>query len=322
MYEYKNEILSSRVGNLGASDANLIANAASTGIVQKSAHKRLAIAKGLIEPQDNFKTEAMRLGDEVEMAIYEHLKSRDDRWQSNYKLKSKKFSKSDLSLIAHIDFFLKDDEKQIIRIVECKATKVSTMETHQTYKKQLYVEYMLAKEFAATLGKKWRVKMALCHYNTNEHNGVFNPDNITLKKITFPAQVFDIDKGMTILNEFVKDMEEYYDEEINADALPVAIKQQFDLVTNIIKDIKAQEEKVDEFKKMLYEFFVERGIKSIKSDDFNIVLVEPTTAHSFDVKKYLEDFEKAHPCKCRKIKKQYDKVSNRKGYVTIKIKNN
>lgn len=322
MFEYKDEILSSRVGSLGASDANLIASVASSMNVPRSANKRLAVAKGLIEPKDGFKTEAMQLGDDVEMAIYSDLKEQDERWQSNYKLTSKRYSKSDLSLIAHIDFFLKDGENKIIRIVECKATKSSTMVTHQTYKNQLYVEYMLAKEFAASLGKKWRVKMALCHYDTSDNDGTFNPDKITLKNITFPSQVFDIDMGMTLLNDYVKEMDVYYDDdEINADALPAAIKQQFDMMTNIIKDIKAQEQKVDEFKKVLYEFFLERGIKSVKSDDFNIVLVEPTTVSSFDAKKYLEDYEKVHPYKCRKIKKQYEKKTNRKGFVQIKIKN-
>ena len=323
MFEYKDEILSSRVGCLGASDANIIASVSTNGVVPKSARKRLAIAKGLVEPVDSFKNEAMRLGDEVEMAIYEKLKETDQRWQSNYKLTSKKFSKEHLSLIAHIDFFLVDEEKQLVKVVECKATKTSTMETHQTYKNQLYVEYALAKEYAAQLGKKWRVQIALCHYDTSRHEGVFDPELITIKNITFRTPLFDIDKGMMILDTFVAEMTEYYDgDEIDADVLPAVVKQQFDLMTNIVKEIKAQEQKVDEFKKKLYDFFVERGIKSVKGDDFVISVVEPSTATSFDYKHYLEDYERKYPRKYRKVIKEYSKTTNKKGYVTIKIKNN
>lgn len=320
MYEYKNEILSSRVGCLGASDANIIAYAATNNNVQKSSMKRLAIVKGLIEPQDNFTTSAMQLGDDIEMLIYDNLKLNDERWQSNYRLDSTRYSKKNVKLIAHIDFFMKDDENQVLRLIECKATKNGINAARYTYANQLYVEYSLAKEYAATLGKKWKVELTLCHYDTNDYVD-FDPSKIETKKVLFKTKPFDIDFGMDIIDRELESLTEFYEDgDIDADALPIAVKKDFDLMTNVIKEIDERQKQVDEFKKKLYDFFYERGIKSVKSDDFTITLIEPTTVSSFDAKKYLEDYEKAHPYKCQKIKKQYEKKTNRKGFVQIKIK--
>lgn len=123
MYEYKDEILSSRVGNLGASDANLIARVAQNGSVPRSAMERLAIAKGIIPPQEKFKTDAMLLGDEIEMAIYESLKTQDSRWESNKLLRSKKFSRANISLIAHIDFFCKMMTRKFCTLLNVRRPK-------------------------------------------------------------------------------------------------------------------------------------------------------------------------------------------------------
>lgn len=321
MYEYKEEILSSRVGNLGASDANLIARVAQTESIPKTAEERLAIAKGLIPPIDKFKTDAMLLGDEIEMAIFANLKETDERWESNKLLKSKKYSKSELSLIAHIDFFLQDERTNTIKVVECKATKGSTEETMHNYRNQLYVEFMLAKEYAKSLGGKWKVELWLCHYCTDNHVDSFNADNISMKRISFRSLPFDIDRGMTILNDYVAGMEFYYTgDEVDADLLPVKVKEQFDLMTTILTEIKEREVKVEEFKKKLYDFLQQNGIKSIKNDVFSITRVDPTESVSFDAKKFLEDFAKEHPTKHKRLIKKYEKRTSRKGYAKVTIK--
>lgn len=54
-YDYKEEIVSSRKGFLGASDAMLISKVANLGYVPSSCNERLAILKGLYE-----KTEDLR----------------------------------------------------------------------------------------------------------------------------------------------------------------------------------------------------------------------------------------------------------------------
>ena len=320
MYEYKNEILSSRVGCLGASDANTIATIANNGTVPNWAKKRLAIVKGLIEPKDNFTSEAMRLGDEIEMAIFENLKQEDERWQSNYLLESKKYSKKNVKLIAHIDFFLKDDERKVLRLIECKATKDTTLATQANYKNQLFVQQLLGKEYARELGRDWKVELSLCHYCTANHT-MFDPDNITLKHVKIVHAPFDVELGMTIIDNYLEKPDVYYDDdEIDAELLPTNVKQQFDLMTTIIKEIDAQQKEVDEFKRKLYDFFLEKGIKSVKSDEFSITLVEPTTSVTFNSKAFLEEYSTQHPTLYKRLCKKYNRTSERKGFVKISIK--
>lgn len=320
MYEYKEEILSSRVGNLGASDAELIARVASTGNIPKTAEKRLAVAKGLIPPTDGFKTEAMQLGDDIEMAIYEYLKSNDERWESNKLLTSRKFSSADLSLIAHIDFFLQDETTMTIKAIECKATKTSLNETLHQYRNQLFVEFILLKEYAASLRGQWKVKLSLCHYDTNDYID-FNPDKIELKSVIFRRAVFDIKKGMSILSSYVAGLTEYYPEdEVDAELLPAQIKEQFALMTTILTEIKEREIKVEQFKEKLYNFLQDRQIKSIKNDVFTITRVDPTESVSFDAKRFLSDYANEHPTKHKRLVKKYEKRVSRKGYAKITIK--
>ena len=321
MYEYKDEILNSRVGNLGASDANIIARVAQTETIPKIYEERLAIAKGLIPPVDKFKTPAMILGDDIEMTIYSSLKDEDERWESNKLIKSKKYSKDALSLIAHVDFFLEDDKSRTIKVVECKATKDSTIETMHNYRNQLFVEFSLAKEYAKTLAGKWKVELWLCHYCTENYNGTFDADNITMKRISFRSSPFDIDKGMTILNNYVSNMDAYYpDDEVDASMLPVQVKEQFDLMTNILLEIKEREMKVEEFKIKLYNFLQQNGIKSIKNDVFSVTRVDPSESISFDYKSFLADFEKKHPVKYKKMLKSFEKRTKRRGYAKVTIK--
>lgn len=320
MFEYKEEILSSRVGNLGASDADIIARVATTGNIPKTALKRMAVAKGLIEPTDNFKTEAMQLGDDIEMAIYQNLKEQDERWESNKLLTSRKLSTADLSLIAHLDFFLQDEENKVIRAVECKATKSSMSETLSQYRNQLYIEFILLKEYATSLRGRWKVKLSLCHYDTNDFVE-FDPDKIELKEVNFRSAPFDVNKGMLILSNYVADLTEYYPEdEVDATMLPMQIQEQFAIMTTILTEIKEREAKVEQFKEKLYNFLQDRQIKSIKNDVFTITRVDPTESVSFDAKKFLADYAKEHPTKHKRLIKKYEKRINRKGYAKITIK--
>ena len=87
----------------------------------------------------------------------------------------------------------------------------------------------------------------------------------------------------------------------------------------MLVEIKERETKVGEFKKRLYDFMVEKDIKSIKNDAFSITRVDPTESKTFDAKKYLDDEAKAHPRKVKKIVAKYTKTSKRNGYVTIKV---
>lgn len=322
--DYKQEITQSRLGSLGSSDGKMLAQICSLGSVPKSAYKRLAVCKGLIPQTEIPHTAAVKAGDEIEMAIYRHISKADPRYESNPLWVSKKYSRKNVRLISHPDYVLKDDSRKTLFIYECKATKNGVMETRETYKGQLYIHYVLGKELAAEYGSGWNVKLFLVHYDTNGlelENGVeFEESRLTIKEIRFPYAYFDVALTMTIVDDFLETFTEYYEgDEIDADLLPVSVKTEFDEVAAMLIEIDERQKHVDAFKKKLYTFMAEKGIKSLKNDVFSIVRVDPTKKKSFDSKSYMDDLAKEHPRKAKRIMVKYTKTSETNGYVKISV---
>lgn len=326
MVDYKEDVAQSRVGCLGSSDGKMLAQICALGYVPKSAYKRLAVCKGLIEQEEIPQTAAVKAGDAIEMLIYKHLAANDPRYESNPRWVSMKYSTANVKLIAHPDLVLMDDARKTLFVYEVKTTKYSVEETRQTYKAQLFIEHILGKEICESLGKDWTVKLFLVHYNTDgldleSEEITLDPSRLTVKEIRFTSTAyFDIKKSMSLVDEFLDTFTEYYEgDEIDADMLPVVVKTEFEDVAIILQEIKDREKRVDEFKKRLYDFMVEKNIKSIKNDMFSVTRVDPTESKTFDGKKYLDTLSAKHPRKAKKILAEFTKVSKRKGYATIKI---
>lgn len=325
-YDYKDEIVQSRTGNLGSSDSKMLKQIAELGFVPNSALKRLAVVKGFRE-NDTFSNPAMRFGDFIENQIFASLKAQDERWQSNPCFISKKYSRKNVGCLTHVDAVLQDDEKQVLSLVEVKATKTDFTQTRDEYKFQLLHHYLLGQEFAARLGN-YKVRILLAHYCTDgvdlDEPFEFDPQRLTVKQLRDVNRLsysYDLSKAMDIVSEFLETFDAYYeDEEIDADMLPSDVKKQFDMVTTLLSEIKTREEQVNAFKTKLYDFMVSKNMRCIKNDEWNIVRVAPCEATSFDYKTFLEDFAKEHPRKAEKIKAKYAKTTSKKGYVTIKLK--
>lgn len=326
MQDHKNDVISTRVGHLGGSDAKLIQTVAEAGMVPDSTTilKRLAVCKGLIE-HEQFSNPAIEFGNFVEEQVYESLHSKDSRWQSNPCLVSEKYSREGVKVIDHVDFLLVDDEKKVVLVSECKATRLSFEATRQEYKWQLCHHYVMASEYAKKLGN-YSVRLSLCHYDTSGIDLTapfeFDPQRLTVKQLrNTHFGEYRIAEGMNIIEKFLAGFNEYYaGEEIDASYLPADVKKQFDEVTTLLNGIKAREEAVNEFKAKLYDFMTSKGIKGIKNDLWSITVVAPSETKSFNSKKFLEDYTAKHPRKALKLKEQYTSVSKRKGYVTIKTK--
>lgn len=325
--DYKEEIAKTRLGCLGSSDARMLAQIASLGMIPNSALKRLAVCKGLIQQVEIPKNDAIQAGDDIEMMVYEHLKSQDPRYESNPLWESERYSRKNVRLISHPDIVLKNDEKKTLYIYEVKATKFGFEETKATYKAQLFVHFLLGKEKTKFLGKDWKVKVFLVHYSTDgldlSEGVMFDPTRLTIKQTNFNAPMFDIAKAMDIVDAFLEDFTEYYDgDEIGSEYLPEKVKQEFNTITNVLKEIKEREVKVDEFKQRLCKFMQEKGIKSVKNDAWNITLVNATESVSFDSKAFISDLMGKHPRKAKKLLKTFEKRTQKKAYVTIKLKDN
>ena len=326
--DYKNEIRSSRCGALGSSDGKLIISVAESGVIPKSAYKRLAVCKGLVEQEDIPYTAAVRAGDELEMLVFEHLKANDDRYQSNPCWVSKKYSRNNVKLLTHPDIVLQDDENKILNVYEVKCTKFTFEQTKDTYKAQLIIHWVIANEIAKELGG-YKVRLSLVHYSTEgmnlEDGFEFDPSRLTVKTLRNMEKLsksYHLSEAMDIIDNFLETFTEYYEDEVDGNLLPEKVKTEFDQVTTstLLTEIKEREDKVAAFKSKLYDFLTEKNIKSIKNNDWSIVRIAPTESVQFDNKRYLEDFSIEHPRQYKKIRNKYDKVIKKKGYVSIKIK--
>jgi hypothetical protein len=227
-----------------------------------------------------------------------------------------------------VDFVLQDDDNKTLNLDECKASRYNINQVRSIYEAQLYHHFLLGSELAQELGD-YKVNVFLCHYDTSDVDfdapRVFNPDKITIRKVRFNnKQVFDMTKAVSIVSDFLADFNEYYEgDEIDAVYLPEKVKNEFDAITNVLKEIKEREQKVNDFKDKLYSFLQEKGIKSIKSDAFNITLVNPSESVSVDYKKLFEqEIEAKHRVKAKRLKEKYKKSTQKKGFLTIKLKDN
>lgn len=317
-YGYKDEIISSRVGNLGGSDARILAAIAKNGCVQRAQVERLAIAKGLYE-RPNITNIAMQYGDFIENMIYDSLVQVDERWESNKCFRSQKYGREGLGLLVHIDFSLFDEsrDKPLLLWVECKATTTDIEQTYKDYKEQLYVEYVLGKELAEQLGADF--KLELCHYDASvmfedefQLQFAFDPDKISRKKVIFKKPVFDIASGMDIAAQYVSEMTEYKREEIDWDYLPAEVQEQMKQVNNILVSIKEKQDSIEEFKSRFYDFLCKNEIKSVKTPYFTISRVDEAISIQFDKVRFTAE----HP----ELAAKYQRAVKKKGYVLIKTK--
>lgn len=325
MNEQKQEIINTRKGCLGGSDARMLMSIADIGSIPNSALKRLAICKGLKEPEQ-FTNAAMEFGNFIEECVFKSLHDTDERWQSNPRIASEKYSRKNVKCIDHVDFLLQDDEKKELTLGECKATRLTFQQTRDEYIAQLYHHYLLGSEIAKKIG--YKVKVVLCHYLTDgvdvANEREFDPSRLTVKVLRNMDKLssqYKLAEAMDIVDKFLETFDSYYDgDEIPYELLPLIVKEQFDKVTELLTEIMQREDIVDKFKEKLYEFLLEKNIKSIKNDAWTITRVDASSTKQFNSKKYLSDFAAKHPRKFKKLREKYESVVNRKGYVKISIK--
>ncbi len=321
MEDYKREILNTRKGCLGSSDGKLVAQVALMGCVPKTAHKRLAVVKGLRDADDGFKSSAMKFGDRIEMEIFNLLSDGNPEAQSNPLWLSKRYSRKNVKLISHPDIVIEDKEHKILRVYEVKATKDDVKTTRGKYREQLFIHSALAKEYAP---KGWKVKVFLVHYSTEgldlDCEIAFDPDRLTVTPVKI-GSLFDLSTSMNIIDTFLEGFTEYYeDDEVDVKYLPDNVRVKFDFIVNTLLEIKEREDTVNDFKTKLYDFLLKKDIKSIKSDFFTITRVDSSESIKPDYKAFWDDYTHKHPKTGKKMLKEYGKTQKKKGYALIKLK--
>lgn len=305
--EHKQEIINTRVGGLGSSDAKMVVGIAERGTLNYADKERIAVMLGLAEKRQ-ITSKAIELGNIIEDAVFEVFKTQfGENIVSNPRYEIQLYL--DYRVSNHIDFEISTPNELIW--VEHKSTIHGINQALESYKHQLAWHAMLGQDKALAEGKKF--KLLLSHYDTNEFDGVFEANKLSIVEVTPNAHLIDkICKGLLIINEQIPTFEWQPNEGIlHASSLPAEINDKCEMIATHLRKIKEMTEQVDTFKQRMCELMVANNVKSIVTDAFTITLTEQSVSTTFDKSK----FAKEHP----DMVAQYEKKQTRKAYVTIKI---
>lgn len=305
--EHKQEIINTRVGGLGSSDAKMVVGIAERGTLNYADKERIAVMLGLAEKRQ-ITSKAIELGNIIEDAVFEVFKSQfGENITSNPRYTME--LNLDYRVSNHIDFEISTPDELIW--IEHKSTIHGINQAIESYKHQLAWHTMLGQDKAQAEGKKFR--LMLSHYDTIDFDGEFNADKLSIVAVPANKHYIDkIEKGLLIINEALPTFEWQPNEGIlHASSLPAEINDKCELMADHLRKIKEMTEQVDAFKQRMCELMVANNVKSIVTDAFTITLVEQSVSTTFDKSK----FAKEHP----DMVAQYEKKQTRKPYVTIKL---
>ena len=305
--EHKQEIINTRVGGLGSSDAKMVVGIAERETLNYADKERIAVMLGLAEKRQ-ITSKAIELGNIIEDAVFEVFKTQfGENIASNPRYTME--LNLDYRVSNHIDFEISSDSELIW--IEHKSTIHGIDQALEDYKYQLAWHAMLGQEKALNEGKKF--KLLLSHYDTNGWDNEFNADKLSIVEVTPNTHLIDkICKGLLIINEQIPTFEWQPNEGIlHASSLPAEINDKCEMMAEHLRKIKEMTEQVDNFKSKMCELMVANNVKSIVTDAFTITLVEQSVSTTFDKSK----FAKEHP----EMVAQYEKKSIRKPYVNIKL---
>ena len=301
--QHQNEIERTRVGGFGGSDAKMFYKIGLRGLsaLSNSDKKRIRVAKGIDEYKPIFQTEAMRKGHEFEDWYWENRISNNGNTSYKREMWIARGCAINFNTFAHADMAKMHEITNEPCIVELKFLERPEMATEQ-YMAQLQWYYMLgAKIVWLTVG-----------HNSNEDS---------FDDIMVSEEVIDKDYSyIEILRNGVKLLDDNWDnlnldlpeEWTSEDLLPFEATE-VELMTNYLHEIKRLESMIEEKKVNLLQFMQDNGVKSINSENYIITHVPTGTTSRFNKAKLLKDFPEIDESK-------YTTTSERKGYVTIKLK--
>jgi len=298
MTTHEQEIHSTRVGGFGGSDAKLFWKIGQKGLkaLTNTDKKRIRVAKGIDEYKPINQTPAMKKGHDFEdwyaAQPFAPIAEREAKLQADLAL--------NFDIFAHADFY----EKTIREVWELKCVKIPEFgieEIADDYFEQLQWYYMLG------ASKVWLV---VCDSESDSfENGAAFPELIAVNDDYIKTMLH----GIKLLDENWNELDLEIGGEWDQTDLLAYEKAEVVRLTGYLKSIKAFENAAEEAKNNILAFMESNGIKSIKSDGYNISYVPIGETSNFDKKK----LEKAHP----EIKlSDFESVSERKAYVTVKLK--
>ena len=294
--DQKKEIIATRKGGFGGSDAKMFYKVGQKGIEALSDmdKRRIAVALGQIPYEDTFTTEAMEAGNEFEAWLAENEYKDRSIWENNHKISGDAFATRNFVVFAHADFYNADENI----VIEAKYTSSDLEQTIADYQPQLQWYHMLGASHV---------------YLTKGTQGDTFRESKLRKIEKDEYYISTITKGIHLIDDFCDTfIYEPKDEWGINDLLPyeqtAVIK-----MTSVLSEIKRMEQEAEELKSKLLETMLKHNVKSLKHDDYTLTVVPEGITSRFDKAKLLKD----HP----EIKESdYTTLSERKAYLKINLK--
>jgi len=294
--EQKQEIVKSRVGGFGGSDAKMFYKVGLNGLsaLSDTDKRRIAVALGQAEHVEIPTTEAMEAGNEFEKWLGSDIYTIKTGWKNNFYLVSNTVQARNFKLFAHPDFY--DDVNKIA--IEAKYTSSDIDTTINDYMPQLQWYYLLGvKNVYLVKGTQGE------NFNKSEGRTIKRDDNY----------INILSEGIKIIDEFCDTfIYTEKDEWTEGDLLPHE-QRAAQLMYNYLEQIKIMEAEVEKSKQLLFDVMDKNGVKSIKSDKYVLTIVPESVRSTFDKKKLLKEHPEIN-------EKDYLKTSKVKPYLKIILK--
>lgn len=282
---HKTEIITSRKGGFGGSDAKMFLKVGKNGIesLSETDKMRIAVALGQIPYKETFTTKAMQAGNEFEEWIGKHVLT---DYESNPRICAKEKYRN-FSIFAHPDFvndrpdhavgfFGATGYKDRYSICEVKYTTADFEQTAKDYESQLQWYYMLRPSadvflYKGTQGKPFE------DYNFAH---VEKSDNI----------VDAILQGINLIDDFCDTFVYEQKEEWSVEDLLPFEQTDAQVMFQCLSEIKVLEEKVKEYRERMLNVLLENNVKSLKHDKYTLSVVGESIRSTFDKKQLLADY--------------------------------
>lgn len=308
MENYKDNIIATRVGSLGSSDAKMVAKIGRVGKLAYADKERLAVLTGQAEQHD-FSNAATRNGDYIEQEIFKEIAAKWPEAKSNPLCVSTELSTSHFDAINHID--IESVQGEYLVWYEVKASKYSTAQVKAEYEEQLKWHYCLLRERADLM--HLTPALILVHYLVEDYDAPYDPARVTMVPVSFKGDYMaDIKKGLEVIDaELAGGFVWQPREELDATDLPETLQNKLAYITDRLREAAAIQAEVDAFKGGLLEACLARGIKSIKAEGWSAIVKEGYVSTRLNSSKLKAD----HP----DLYEEYLSQSNVKPSITLKV---
>ena len=296
--DHQQEIESSRVGGFGGSDAKMFYKIGLNGLsaLSNTDKLRIRVAKGIDEYKPIMQTEAMKKGHDFEDWFAIWLKDDIGEYTREHRVEPENKLAVNFDVFAHADFYNEEDKWA----TELKC--ISDVDAVQdNYMAQLQWYFMLGCS---------GVGLIVCDSKFNDfYDGLQDPVDIDPDENYIETLLH----GIKLLDDNWDDLDLKIGDEWDESDLFPSEQKEVQLMTSYLQQIKAMEAKIEESKAKLFEMMTESGVKSIKSDAYNITVVPPGTTSRFNKKKLLADHPEINEA-------DYTTTSERKAYLKITLK--